>query len=86
VRELAHTCDRLTALYPGADLDTLPETLGGRNQPAQRGLIIDANWTLEEVETKVLAWTLQRFDGNRQATAEHLGIGVRTLYRRLKDD
>ena len=86
VRELAHTCDRLAALYPGANLDTLPETLGAHDQPTQKGLIIDPQWTLEEIETKVIDWTLERFDGNRQATAKHLGIGVRTLYRRLKDD
>ncbi len=86
VRELAHACDRLTALYPGADLSTLPEPLGGQKTPRQTGLRIDPSWDLETIENKVLDWTLERFDGNRQATAKHLGIGVRTLYRRLKDD
>lgn len=86
VRELAHTCDRLAALYPGADLETLPESLDAQTSPAQAGLIIDPNWTLEAIEARVIDWTLERFDGNRQATAKHLGIGVRTLYRRLKDD
>ena len=56
------------------------------DQPTQKGLIIDPQWTLEAIETKVIDWTLERFDGNRQATAKHLGIGVRTLYRRLNDD
>ena len=56
------------------------------DQPTQRGLIIDPQWTLEDIENKVIDWTLERFDGNRQATAKHLGIGVRTLYRRLKDE
>jgi DNA-binding NtrC family response regulator len=87
VRELAHTCDRLAALYPGADLERLPETLGaGNSRNTVSGLAIDATWNLEQIETEVIRWTLERFGGNRDATAKHLGIGVRTLYRRLKDD
>ncbi len=86
VRELAHTCDRLTALYPGEDLETLPEALDNDASPARRGLIIDPKWSLDDIQTKVIEWTLERFEGNRAETAKHLGIGVRTLYRRLKDD
>jgi DNA-binding NtrC family response regulator len=82
IRELAHTCDRLTALYPSADLASLPESLGDA-QAAPQGLIIDPLWSLGAVEEAVIRWTLERFGGNRNLTAKHLGIGVRTLYRRL---
>jgi DNA-binding NtrC family response regulator len=84
IRELAHACDRLAALYPGAQLDQLPEALGSDNKPLSAGLLIDPNWTLEHVESQVIQWTLDRYGGNRNATAKHLGIGVRTLYRRLQ--
>ena len=85
VRELAHTCDRLAALYPGAALERLPEPLGGGSgTPIRDGLRIDPSWTMKEVEAKVIAWTLERFEGNRAQTAKHLGIGERTLYRRLE--
>ena len=84
IRELAHACDRLAALYPGAQLDRLPEALNSDSKPMSAGLVIDPEWTLETIETQVIQWTLDRYDGNRNATAKHLGIGVRTLYRRLQ--
>ena len=39
---------------------------------------------LEEVEREQILQTLGHFNGNRQRTAEALGIGVRTLGLKLK--
>ncbi|MEM6370624.1 MAG: sigma-54 dependent transcriptional regulator [Myxococcota bacterium] len=40
--------------------------------------------TLEDAERSLIARTLETFDGNRKKTAESLGIGLRTLYDKLK--
>ena len=40
--------------------------------------------TLVELEKEAIAQTLARCDGNRQRTAEQLGIGLRTLYEKIK--
>jgi len=41
--------------------------------------------TLAEIEREAIERTLRRMGGNRKKTAEALGIGERTLYRKLKD-
>jgi len=41
--------------------------------------------TLAEVEKDLLLSTLEALGGNRQKTATQLGIGERTLYRKLKE-
>ena len=38
----------------------------------------------EEIERLFIAETLQQTGGNREAAAEMLGIGQRTLYRKIK--
>jgi len=40
--------------------------------------------TLEEIERQAIIDTLENTDGNRRLAAEMLGIGERTLYRKLK--
>jgi DNA-binding NtrC family response regulator len=41
--------------------------------------------TLQDLEREHVLAALARHDGNREATAEELGISVRTLYYRLKE-
>ncbi len=41
--------------------------------------------TLDEVTDELVLRTLQRHNGNRTKTAEALGIGVRTLFNRLRE-
>ena len=41
--------------------------------------------SLEEMEKEQIKATLERFGGNRRLTAESLGIGERTLYRKLNE-
>jgi two-component system, response regulator FlrC len=41
--------------------------------------------TLAEVEQEVILRTLEHCRGNRKRTAEQLGIGVRTLFNKLKE-
>lgn len=40
---------------------------------------------LRDLERKAILEALERHDGNREATADELGISVRTLYYRLKE-
>jgi two-component system, NtrC family, response regulator HydG len=39
---------------------------------------------LASAEKALIEATLRQFDGNRRRTAAQLGIGERTLYRKLK--
>ncbi len=43
------------------------------------------NISLEEMEREQIKGTLERLGGNRRLTAQALGIGERTLYRKLKE-
>ena len=44
-----------------------------------------AGTSLNEVEKQHIISTLELTDGNRSETAKILGIGERTLYRKLKE-
>jgi DNA-binding NtrC family response regulator len=41
--------------------------------------------TMEDLEREAITTTLRQVDGNRRRAAEALGIGERTLYRKLKE-
>jgi two-component system response regulator HydG len=56
---------------PAADTDAGVASLVGR--------------PLEEIERIFIAETLKLTGGNREQTAEMLGIGERTLYRKIKE-
>ncbi|MCA1686244.1 MAG: sigma-54-dependent Fis family transcriptional regulator, partial [Planctomycetia bacterium] len=71
------------------DIDDLTEDIqaaapspadAGRNPAAQ--LI---GHSLEDVEKFYITETLKQTNGNREETAKLLGIGERTLYRKLKE-
>ena len=48
-------------------------------------VIIKIGQTLDEVEKMIILKTLERFNGNKTHTAKVLGIGLRTLHRKLKE-
>ncbi len=48
-------------------------------------VIIKLGQTLEEVEKMIILKTLEKFNGNKTHTAKVLGIGLRTLHRKLKE-
>ncbi len=82
VRELANVLERAAILADGAtlsaaDLDT---------RTAARAHAEPAGWapSMEEAERHAIAAALARHDGNRRDAADHLGIGLRTLYDKLK--
>ena len=86
VRELENAIERAVVLaegQPKIELGDLP--LEVRAPAAGASGSGDAEpLTLAEVERRHILATLERLGGNRAATAQALGIGENTLWRRLK--
>jgi two-component system response regulator HydG len=83
VRELENAMERAVALSTGAriDLDDLPEEV---RQAASPLLPASGSRKLADIERALILETLSASSGNRARTAEQLGIGIATLYRKLK--
>ena len=71
------------------DLDDLPDDLSpGDTSIAEsggRGLAELVGKPLSEIEGMFIAETLEFTNGNREEAAGLLGIGERTLYRKIKE-
>jgi two-component system response regulator HydG len=90
VRELKNTIESMVVMDSDGtlDLDDLPEEITGSGQPqpdVAPGTLPLLGRTLEEVERHYILETLRITSGNREEAARLLGIGARTLYRKLKD-
>ncbi len=92
VRELENAIERAVVLAEGQPdirpIDLPPEVRGEVAAPIETadtpapsdGRVL----TLQEVERQHILSTLEHFGGHRRKTAEALGIGENTLWRRLK--
>ena len=71
-------------LEPAAPLPDSPPAVGDEGAPGASlaGLV---GRKLEDVERLFIAETLKLTGGNREQAAELLGIGERTLYRKIKE-
>jgi DNA-binding NtrC family response regulator len=98
VRELRNLVESLVILTPHDEIrreDLPPEYLaGGTLEPAGReggaetgaaAPILESGLTMEEIERRAILAALDKTGGNRTQAAEMLGIGLRTLQRKLKD-
>jgi len=95
VRELANALERAAIVCEGTvvvpeDLDPTPawrsrpptaEPAGRTRREAELESTVE---TLESVERRAIERALALVEGNRRRAAEHLGIGERTLYEKLK--
>jgi DNA-binding NtrC family response regulator len=83
VRELRNAMERAVALSRGTriELEDLPEDVRVA-LPAH--VLAGGGRTLEELEREYILAVLARNGGNRTRTAQELGIGATTLYRKLK--
>ncbi len=83
VRELENAVERAVALSAGEriDVEDLPEEI--RDAPPH-AFDPTARRSLEDVEREYILAVLAQNDGNRAKAANELGIGVATLYRKLK--
>jgi two-component system response regulator HydG len=92
VRELKNTIESMVVVdYDGIlDSDDLPEdlnpTVGASSEAVATGNAQLVGRPLEEIEKYYIAETLKLTSGNREEAARLLGIGERTLYRKLKED
>ena len=89
VRELRNAIERAVVMARGPEVQTddLPPALGGRKQ---RGMNLAGQFSvkvgssMEDIERDAITHTLAAVGGDKEAAARILGIGLTTLYRRLK--
>jgi DNA-binding NtrC family response regulator len=85
VRELENVMERAVVLCTGDVIqkEHLPDTLTG--QDTSKVVSFSIGTSLEEIEETMITRTLDATGGNKEETARILGIGVATIYRKLKD-
>ncbi|MEC7518588.1 MAG: sigma-54 dependent transcriptional regulator [Myxococcota bacterium] len=81
VRELRNVLERAAILADGAAIAIEHLWLDPTRPPAEPAT---GATTLEELERRAIAEALEAVDGNRKDAAARLGIGLRTLYDKLK--
>jgi two-component system response regulator HydG len=86
VRELENVVEQAVVLATGdaIDVDALPEEVTG-DEPPRDVLRIPVGTTLAQTEKELILETLRKAGGNKTQAAKLLGIGVRTLYRKLEE-
>jgi DNA-binding NtrC family response regulator len=86
VRELQNVVERSVALCEGStvELADLPDEIRAHS-PSEDKIVLPVGASMEEIERLVILQTLKKTGGDKELTARLLGIGLATLYRRLKD-
>jgi len=96
VRELRNCLESMIVTADGGvlDVEDVPDYVTGRSQPAFAGgqqqagpvsLPALTGLTLRDVEKELIRNTLEKTGGNRDQAAKILGIGERTLYRKINE-
>lgn len=80
IRELQHSIEKAVILSDTQVLD--PADFVFNTSP--KGIIANDNTTLDEMEKKMIAEALRKYDNNMSAVASQLGITRQTLYNKLK--
>ena len=91
VRQLKNVLESTVIFHPGGEVavDQLPpeireaSMISGAHTPVQPR--VGRPRSMDEIERQAILETLQRTKGHRAAAARMLGIGLRTLQRKLKD-
>ena len=81
VRELANVLERAAILTAGAEIGSAELGLG----PAGPGAGPAPGGTLKDIEREAIRQALAREGGHRKRAAARLGIGLRTLYDKIKE-
>ncbi|MBL6720722.1 MAG: sigma-54-dependent Fis family transcriptional regulator [Planctomycetes bacterium] len=87
VRELRNAVENMVLLCGGSTigLEDVPDTIRAARGGAAGGGFELAGRSLDDVERALIAANLELMEGNRERTARVLGIGERTLYRKIKE-
>jgi DNA-binding NtrC family response regulator len=85
VRELRNVVESAVIMAVGSVLGADDIKLGRGEMSVRQPLTIPAEMTLAGLEKEALLQTLRRFDGNRQLTADELGISTRTIQRKIRE-
>jgi DNA-binding NtrC family response regulator len=85
VRQLRNSLESAVVLCKGAviTVDDLPPNI--RGESSEEVIRVPVGTSLSDVEKEVIRTTLQREGGNKSRTAEILGIGRKTLHRKLQE-
>jgi two-component system response regulator FlrC len=82
VRELANVLERASILAEGPTLSASLLGLGSALSPTVAPAF---EGTLKDMEREAIKMALESTGGHRKKTADRLGIGLRTLYEKLKE-
>ena len=84
VRELENAMERAVIIAQGrmVDIDDLPHAVRGAE--TNRTIEIEVGTSIDEVEKRMILQTLAYTRGDRSRAAQILGIGRKTLYRKLQ--
>ena len=87
VRELLNIVQRMAVMAEGEliDLKQIPDEIRSNEETASHEVGSLAGIGLDRLEKEAIRQTLAMTGGNREQTANLLGIGERTLYRKLKE-
>jgi two-component system response regulator HydG len=87
VRELENALERAVIIAQGRQItvDDLPDTVrGADSEPDSRRMLeLEVGTSLDEFERRVILETLDFTKGDKSKAAQLLGIGRKTLYRKL---
>jgi DNA-binding NtrC family response regulator len=73
-----------SAKWNGLDVSGQASPGGDAPQPDEDVVVFRPGMTMDEMEREALQLALKEVGGNRRKAAEQLGIGERTLYRKIK--
>ena len=91
VRQLKNILESMLVFHPGGEIPASalpPEIREATRVSGSRAAVqplVGPPRTMDEIERQAILETLQRTEGHRAAAAKMLGIGLRTLQRKLKD-
>ena len=88
VRELKNAIEGMVVFVDARrpiDVSDLPQDLRNSRPAGEKTLTLPVGLTLTEVEKRFIEETLKVVGYDKQRAAEILGIGLRTLYRKLKE-
>jgi len=86
IRELQNVVERAVALCASnmVELGDLPDEIR-RHSPEDDKIVLPVGSSMDEIERQAILQTLRKTGGDKELAARLLGIGLATLYRRLKE-